>query len=233
MGLVSIPDAARALGISRARVHQRVMDGSLPAQQVGHHWVIDEIDLPAVAHHAGPGRPLSPTSAWALIAADAGQIDHPSPAARSRARARHAQLLRQAPRLDLDDFAARMHRTLGNRAERTLYRASPLDLPGLRDDPRLHRSGLSAPQARISADGIVEGYLHPRDHQPLVREHLLTPATGPRANVIMHIITTDADVEHLLDRDLLVAADLAEHATPRERARAQELLADLARRHDL
>lgn len=233
MGLVSVPDAAGKLGVSRMRVHQRIKDGSLPAQRVGHQWVIDEADLNAVAHNAGPGRPLSPASAWALIAVGEGDVAHLSPSARSRARSRIAQLLREAPSLDdVDVFAARTGRALGERAQRHGYRASPLDLPGIRSDPRLRLSGLSAPQARISAVDLVEGYVRDRDHEALVRDHLLAPAKGARANVVVHVINGDGDVEHLVGSDLVVAADLAEHGSPRERARAQELLADLAERRN-
>ncbi|QBF47259.1 DNA-binding protein [Janibacter limosus] len=232
MGLISVPDAARQLGVSRMRIQQRIADGSLPAQRVGRQWVIDEADLRAVAHSAGPGRPLSPASAWALVAVAAGSGEGLSPSGKSRASARLGAFLEQAPQVaDLDAFAARTKRLLGGRAERRLYRASPLDLPGLRDEPRLRLSGLSVPEARIAGDSVVEGYIHARDREALIRDHLLSPAKGARANVIMHVINGDGDVDHLVGSDLVVAADLAEHESPRERARAQELLADLAERH--
>lgn len=232
MNLLSVPDAARQLGVSRMRVQQRIADGSLPAQRVGRQWVIDEADLRAVAHNAGPGRPLSPASAWALVAVASKKVDELSPSGKSRARARVGRLFEQAPQMaDLDAFAAQMKRLLGGRAKRELYRASSLDLPGLREDPRLGLSGLSAPEARISADSVVEGYIHARDREALVRDHLLSPAKGDRVNVIVHVIRSDRDVEHLVGSDLVVAADLAEHESPRERARAQELLVDFAERH--
>lgn len=232
MGLVSVPQAARELGVSRMRVQQRITDGSLPAQRVGHQWVIDEADLRAVARHAGPGRPLSPASAWALIAVAAGDAARLSPHGRSRARARLGQLLREASSMDdMDVFAALMGRALGGRAQRDLYRASPLDLPGLREDPRLRLSGLSAADAKISANDVLEGYVRGREREALVRDHLLTPVKGARANVVVHVINGEDDVDYLVESDLVVAADLAEHDSPRERARAQELLADLAERH--
>lgn len=232
MGLVSVPHAARELGVSRVRIQQRITDGSLPAQRVGHQWVIDEADLRAVAHHAGPGRPLSPASAWALIVVAAGEAARLSPHGRSRARARLGRLLREVSSMDdLDVVAALMGRALGGRAQRKLYRASPLDLPGLRKDSRLRLSGLSAVEARISADDVVEGYALGPEHEALVRDHLLSPAKGARANVIVHVVNDKAAVDHLVGSDLVVAADLAEHDSPRERARAQELLANLAERH--
>lgn len=231
MGLVSVSRAAQKLGVSRMRVHQRIAAGSLPAQRVGRQWVIEEADLRSVANHAGPGRPLSPASAWALIAVAADDASHLSPPSRSRARARLRQLLLEAAMTDeLDAFAALVDRALGGRAQRRLYRASQLDLPGLREDVRLRASGLSAPSAQMSAQDLVEGYVHGREHEALVRDHLLSPANGARANVVVHVINGEDDVDHLVGSDLVVAADLVEYDSPRERARSRELLAELAGR---
>lgn len=230
MALVSVTHAAQQLGVSRVRIQQRITDGSLPAQRVGRQWVIDEADLRAVANHAGPGRPLSPASAWALIAVADDDAAHLSPPSRSRARARLGQLLQTAVTDDLDAFAAMVGRSLGGRAQRRLYRASPLDLPALREDARLRVSGLSSPSAQISARDVVEGYVRGSEHDALLRDHLLSPAKAPRANVVVHVINGERDVDHLVGGDLVIAADLAEYDSPRELARAQELLAGLAGR---
>lgn len=228
MSLISVPEAAHRLGVTRARVQQRIKDGSLPAQKVGREWAIDEADLRAVAHQR-PGRPLSPASARDLVAVSAGRADQLSPWAKSRARGRLADLFREASHQhDLDEFAALMGRVLGGRAERKLYRASPLDLPALRDDPRLRLSGVSAPSAQMSAADLVEGYVVAVDLEALERDHLLSPARNDRANVVLHVIVEGSGQERYLDGDLVVAADLAEHPGPRERGRAQELLIELA-----
>lgn len=43
--LLSIPEAAAHLGISRVRVWQWVTDGRLPAVRLGKYWFIDPADL--------------------------------------------------------------------------------------------------------------------------------------------------------------------------------------------
>lgn len=233
MGLISVPDAARQLGVSRARVQQRIQNGSLPAQRVGRQWVIDEEDLRSIRHHAGPGRPLSPASAWALIDLAAGDASRLSPSGRSRARTRLGKLLHEVQSMnDHDELGALMSRALGGRAERKLYRASPLDLPGLRADPRLYPSGLSAPESRISGEQWVEGYIRNTLHEDLVRDHVLSPAKAARADVVLHVVDSQDKLERVVASPLIVAADLAEHDGPRERARAQKLLGDLARRYN-
>lgn len=228
MSLISASEAARQLGVTSVRVQQRIKDGSLPAQKVGRDWVIDEADLRMVSHRR-PGRPLSTSSASDLIAVAASRADQLSPWAKSRARARLTELLEKAPRMhDLDDFAASMGHLLGARAERTLYRASPVDLPALRDDSRLRLSGVSAPAAQMSAADLVEAYVDAADLEALERDHLLSSVRNDRANVVLHVVE-GLGQERRLAGDLVVAADLAEHPGPRERGRAQELLSELAR----
>lgn len=228
MSLISVSEAAQQLGVSRARVQQRIKDGSLPARKVGRGWVIDQADLRLVSHQR-PGRPLSAASARDLIAVASGEVDQLSPWARSRARTRLADLLREAPSMhDLDDFAALMGHMLGARAERVLYRASPVDLPALREDPRLHLSGVSAAAAQMSAADLVEAHVDAADLDALEHDHLLSPARNDRANVVLHVIDAVLGQERPLVGDLVIAADLAEHPGPRERGRAQELLAELA-----
>lgn len=228
MSLIAVPEAAERLGVTRARVQQRIKGGSLPAQKIGRDWVINEADLRMVVRQRS-GRPLSPASTRDLMAVAAGQSDQLSPWAKSRARARLADLCREAPRQhDLDDFAALMGHMLGARARRALYRASPLDLPALRDDSRLHLSGASAPAANMSAADLVEAYVDAGDLEDLERDHLLSPAKHDRANVVLHVIVGGSGQELHLASDLVIAADLAEHPGPRERGRAQELLIELA-----
>ena len=85
--LVSVGEAAVMLGVHPQRVHQRIRDGSLPAEKVGHQWALEKDDLRRIMHHTGPGRPLSSKSAWDLlaVAADGQAAAELSPSARSRA----------------------------------------------------------------------------------------------------------------------------------------------------
>ncbi|MEO3936401.1 helix-turn-helix domain-containing protein [Dermatophilaceae bacterium Soc4.6] len=59
-------EASRRLGVGVQRVHQRIADGSLPAQRVGSQWVIEEQAVSGLDRR-GAGRPLSPASVWAVL----------------------------------------------------------------------------------------------------------------------------------------------------------------------
>lgn len=235
---VSVAEAAALLGVHPQRVHQRIRDGSLTAEKIGHQWVIDRAELRYLSHHATPGRPLSITSAWDLIAVAHGAqacVDLSAPA-RSRARSRLRNLLTHARSGDLEDVAARTVKALRNRAGRALFTASPRDLPGLRDDPRLHLSGASLPESGISFGDGIEGYVTCADLDALIEDHLLTPAARSHANVILHVVSPDAGtLTHESLRDvvrspLVLAADLAEHDGIREKNQAVQCLSELSGR---
>lgn len=68
--LLSIPEAAAALGISRQRVHVLIHGGRLPATRVGHAWVIAERDLDGMQERK-PGRPRKGLAAPSVLEADA------------------------------------------------------------------------------------------------------------------------------------------------------------------
>jgi excisionase family DNA binding protein len=54
--LPGVPDAARELGISPARVRDFIREQRLPARKIGDHWIIRREDLALVAHRR-TGRP--------------------------------------------------------------------------------------------------------------------------------------------------------------------------------
>ena len=234
MGDISVAEAARRLGVGVPRVHQRIADGSLPATRVGSQWVIDEASLAPAAESHAPGRPLSHRSAWALLAlsqSDQDALDALAPAERSRARERLQRLLAQSPpgarpsEVEAQAAAALLRSWFRNRAERRLYRASPRDLPDMRDDHRLTLTGLSHPRSGIAAGDLVEGYLAAEYVDDVVADHLLsTPAADRDANVVLHVAAAAPGPM----APLLLAADLAEHRRPREEARAAELLREIA-----
>ncbi|AIY17287.1 hypothetical protein GUY44_13455 [Pimelobacter simplex] len=231
MGAVSVAQAAERLGVSVPRVHQRIADGSLVAERIGSQWVVDERSLLHVQERARPGRPLSPRSAWAVVAASEGdreRLRHSGPAASSRARVQLSRLLEPAidPAADeaaVRDLAVSLRSVFRNRAQRRLLRASPADLADLRADDRWAMIVDLGTAGIASAD--VEGYLRASDCD-LLKDYLLVEADHD-ANVVLHVI---ADEQHPFpDSRLRLAADLAEHRGPREEARAAELLHELAR----
>jgi excisionase family DNA binding protein len=56
MALITTAQAAEMLGISPQRVFQLIQDGRLPAQKVGHSYIIDAAVLKSVKRKK-PGRP--------------------------------------------------------------------------------------------------------------------------------------------------------------------------------
>jgi len=231
MGAVSVAQAAERLGVSVPRIHQRIADGSLVAERIGSQWVVDERSLLHIQERSKPGRPHSARSAWAVIAVSENDRDRlrPSgPAAWARARMQLKRLLE--PALDpasgeeaVGYLAVSLRSVFRNRAQRRLFRAAPADLADLRADDRwamlvdLGASGIA------SAD--VEGYLGESEVAGVVRDYLLVEADSD-ANIVLHVIP-DAQYPYP-DSRLRLAADLAEHRSPREEARAAELLHELA-----
>lgn len=233
--LLSVSEAAKKLGVDPSRIHARIREGSLPAEKVGNQWAIAMRDLRRVMHHAGPGRPLSFKSAWALlaVAANSQAVAELSPPDRSKARARLRNLLGDASsRVAPDEAVAVIARALGNRAERRLFIASPRDLADIRNDKRVQPSGVSLPESNMSAGGSAEGYVLSGELSALVHDYLLSPASRERANVVLHVVSADSrcqafPLEEAARSPLALAADLAEHDGVRERGEAIRLLADV------
>lgn len=66
MSKLSVPEAAERLGVSPARVRQRIDEGSLVAEKIGGRWLVD---LDASQSAPSPkGRPVSPSSVWWSLA---------------------------------------------------------------------------------------------------------------------------------------------------------------------
>lgn len=233
-GRLSVAEAAAMLGVHPQRIHQRIRDRSLPAEKIGNQWALEVDDVRRVRHHGGPGRPLSPRSAWDLlaVAADGEVAAQLSPSARSRARSRLRKLLQEAASSELPAAAALISNSLGNRASRILYVASSRDLPDLRRDHRVHLSGISLPQSNMSVGEIAEGYVDAEDLNALVDDYLLSPAPSSRANVNLHVVHPISGSRPALDEiarsPLALAADLAEYDGVRERAAALRALGDLS-----
>lgn len=232
---VSVAEAAGLLGVHPQRIHQRIRQGSLPAEKIGNQWSIEMDDLRRIRHGAGPGRPLSVKSAWDLLAVAAD--DHAdaelSPSARSRARSRLLSLLAQASAAELDEAAAHLAHALRNRAERVSFVASDRDLADVRGDERVHLSGVSLPESNMSSGALIEGYVSAVDLEALGEDFLLSPAPRSRANVVFHVVPPDAAhpvlavIGDVARSPLALAADLAEHDGVREKNEAVRLIADL------
>lgn len=232
----SVPQAAVELGVSVARVRQRIDEGSLVAEKVGGRWLV-ELSSSGSDDRLQRGRPVRPESVWYSLLAShlAASVDLPepkklladvlsaelsaaaneiSPASRSRAAARLSEAI-AGGRPD-DIFA-----WLRNRGERRLYHAATADLEPLRADDRLLPSGLSHTASELSDPRVAEGYVAIADMHAVAADHWLDrPSIDQRPNVFLHVVPA----RPLQIGALLLAADLAEHEGPRERRRAHELL---------
>lgn len=210
---VTIAQAAEAAGLSRSRIDALVRAGKLSATKVGHQWVLDDPQqLAALTHRRG--RPLSARMAWALML-DLDGVDAPWVTAVERRRLRdHRDRLRRDP-----DPVTRWQALAAGRARRIAYTGT--DRAALLGDPEVQASGLSDPRAGLSAGSEAEAYVHEGDWPRVVRRHLLVePTSAP--DVWLHVSA------YLPPRALRlqVAADLADHGGPRERARARAILDD-------
>ncbi|WP_262847507.1 helix-turn-helix domain-containing protein [Mumia quercus] len=246
MSKLSVPQAAKRLGVTSARVRQRVDDGSLVAEKIGGRWLVD-LD----ASHAEPpqrGRPVSPLSVWwSLECAEAARVgarlrdgesllDRMRDAELELVDSDSSEVAAEAMRLGRSTRGRAVRRLAGalegrdhkallswlrGRAARVAYVASPADLPALRADIRLVLSGVSHGRSGVEDPRIVEAYVGAADVDGLVGDYWLDkPVVDERPNVVLHV----APVRPPRADALLLAADLAEHGGPRERQRARELL---------
>lgn len=234
MALLSVAQAAKRLGVSVQRVHQRIAAGALPAQRVGSQWVIDERALWEVSDSSGAGRPVSARSAWAMVALSVGDNDAVralAPSVRSRVRHRLTDILSEVERLPEDErevqaVAVRLRSVFRNLGKRRVLRASPLDLSDLRTDRRW--TALVDPAETGISTTDVEGYLAVSDVEQLTRDFLLVDSPH-EANVVIHVLPADQAGAYP-DSKLRLAVDLALHRGPREEARTVELLHELAQK---
>jgi len=214
---LSVSEAARAAGLSHARVRQLVRSGEVPSRVVGNqHVIIDPSAL--LSRPSRAGRPLSERSAWALLMiADGQRHDWMSPKDVYRAKAHLSRIASDpAPEVALQALVR-------NRAKRLAFRAQ--EPSSLLNDDELLPSGLSDARAGMSAGSDVEAYVHVDDLRKIVRRHLLVESSGADANVWLHV----APLVPASPLRLQVAADLAEHGGPRERSRSREIVRDVVK----
>lgn len=231
MANVSVAEAAKRIDVGVPRIHQRIADGSLRAERIGSQWVVDELSLLRAAERRKPGRPLSARSAWAIIALtedDQEAFGALAAAERARAKDRLEELLglvAKPPKAEAEvrRIASALRLKFRNRALRELRKAAAADLPGLRGDGRWQ--SLVNPAVTGIASSEVEGYLDAGDVTSLARDFLLMPAESD-ANVVIHVLQEGRKAYS--NSKLVLAADLAEHRSPREELRAAGLLRELA-----
>lgn len=223
--LISVPDAADALGLSPARVRLLAANGGLSAQKIGGRWLVERsgVEKRRSRGSAG-GRPFAPRNAWAILGLASGdEVDGVDPVVRSRLR-----------RALASEGLASLALRLEGRAEVHRYSAHPGEVRHVLADKRLVASGVSAARAvglDLLAGSEVDGYVSVSDHDGFVQEHVLLPVGGVEPNVVLRVVPDEAWADFLDGRshapEAAIALDLAEDVDPRTRAAGKELLSRL------
>jgi Helix-turn-helix domain len=219
--LISVPDAADALGLSPARVRLLAANGGLPAQKIGGRWLVERggVEKRRSRGSAG-GRPFAPRNAWAVLGLASGDEVAVDPVVRSR--------LRRALALEgLGSLALRLE----HRAEVRRYSGHPGEISHVLADKRLVASGVSAAQEvglDVMSGREADGYVSGSDLNGFVEEHALFPVAAGDANVVLRVVPDDVWVEFLKGRphapEAAIALDLAEDFDPRSRAAGEKLI---------
>jgi hypothetical protein len=225
--LISVLDAADALGLSPARVRLLAANGGLPAQKIGGRWLVERggVEKRRSRGSAG-GRPFAPRNAWAVLGLASGdEVDGVDAVVRSR--------LRRALALEgLGSLALRLER----RAEVHHYSGHPGEISYVLADPRLVASGVSAAQGvglDVMSGNEADGYVSASNLNGFVEEHALFPVAAVDANVVLRIVPDDVWAVFLKGRphasEAVIALDLAEDVDSRSRAAGKNLLRRLDR----
>ncbi|MCT2586705.1 excisionase family DNA-binding protein [Actinophytocola gossypii] len=229
LNLLSVPQAARELNVSAARVRELVHSGRLRAEQPGRELLIDADSL----HHRvnvvrpSPGRPLSPRMAWALLWRLSGyRASWVSPAEQSRL----AKYARSRP-------VEKWPQLLSNRAEVHRARMLPGPLARLKADEQAAASGVRA--ARHYGLDLQAGRDEVELYVDADRFHELVGAKrirlDPREpNVLIRVprhspVLAFSEAHRGFAPPAAVAADLLDAGDERSVRAARQLLAEVGR----
>jgi excisionase family DNA binding protein len=219
MSSMSVPEAAKRLGVSRQRVLQMIAEGVLPAQKIGRSWAVADVDVDVARHYRPSSRPLSRAMSLHLLRLASGL--RPSIDDQELWRLRQ-YILRLADAANTPDGrpADVLRSLLRRRADRLESNVAPSDIPEIVSDERLVVSGVSDPRSGMYSSQVAEGYVDEKDAEAFLASHFIVPApSAPRANVVIHVSSPLPPVS-----PLLIAADLADYCGDREDNQAREVL---------
>lgn len=211
--LLSVPDAARRLGVHPSRVRALLAAGELQGSKLGGHWIVEadsvrrRLDRPRA-----PGRALEPANAWAALflasgLAAGGTVAALSPDTRWRIR----KLLDEQ---GLDRLAPRLRQ----RARRERYRAHPGVFRHLAQRPGVVLTGVSAAAAAeldLVSGEEMDAYVTAEARDALVAAYAMEPA-GVGGNVSLRVVAEGCwPFAEELAPLAVIALDLAEDADSR------------------
>lgn len=201
----SVREAARLIGVSPQRVRAMLEAGRLQGRKVGRAWLVPN---PERLDRRPGGRPLSPASAWALLALLVGDVPGwVDPAVRSRLRRR----IRQGG-------AVRGLRESAPRARLSRWRVLPRDIDKLMSEFPLVLSGLSARHSELDVVPVGPGLDAYVDVAHLSKiERRFRPDRAPeRPNVLLRVPSHPWILERFDEAPVPVtAADLLASDDPR------------------
>lgn len=202
--LLSVPDAAQALGVNDSRVRALLAAGQLDGVKLGGRWVVPSRAVRERRNSSrGRGRPLIQANAWAVLALASGQP------AKWVSRDEQRRLVRL---LEGRGFEALVPRLRG-RAKVLRFYGLPGILRELGEAPEVVRAGPSA--ARRHRLGLVPGeevdaYVSEKHLVRLVKRIALEPRDDG-ANVRLRVISRDLwPFDEQFAPLAAVAVDLAE-----------------------
>jgi excisionase family DNA binding protein len=173
--LISVQEAADALGVGPAAVRRRIASGSLPAVKRGRGWWLDGREVERMRRQPpGQGRPLSAEMAWAVLLVASGDDEQAASAARrERYFSRVRAWLREHP---LAEHAARLRA----RARAEDFDAHPSELARILARPDVLATGGSAGSAAglVGRSSSAELYAPAGHRTAIMAEHGLDPGAG-------------------------------------------------------
>ena len=222
MDLISVNQAAQALGVSPRRVRALIGSDSVPAVRLGRSWALDR-SLLRSRRGRRAGRPISADNAWALLALLSGS-EAPWADVFSRSRLKRRLLNRGWVEKALESSEPR--------SAIYSWRILPNDLPKLKDYG-LVRSGLAAQIPGLDLgpmDNAVDGYVSSKALAQI--EKKLQPAKSPEnPNVVLRVPSQPWVLSQgLVAPPAVVAADLLTHPDSRAARAGRKLLQTIARR---
>ena len=222
MHLISVDEAAEALGVSPRRVRALIGSERLPAVKLGRSWAVDGSMLRSHGRRRS-GRPISADNAWALLALLSGS-EAPWADVFSRSRLKRRLLNREWLGRALESSEARsaIYR----------WRILPSDLPKLKDYG-LVQSGLAAQIPGLDIvpmDNAEDGYVSSKALGQI--EKKLQPAKSPDNPSVVLRVPSQAWVlsQGPVAPPAVVAADLLAHPDSRVARAGLKLLQTIARR---
>jgi excisionase family DNA binding protein len=223
--LLSVSEAAERLGVSQAAIRHQITAGRLPAVKRGRSWWLDQRAVERNARQAAsPGRPLSPTMAWAIILLASGDAER---AERLVANKRYVSRMR----------AWLEAHPLGTHASQLRLRANvenlgghPSELKRMLDRADVLVTGESAGDivGLVGKGSGVEAYAPAGHRDAILKTHALTPeSAGP-----VRLRWVDGELwRHLHEEGerraprAAILLDLLESENPRARREAARALA--------